>query len=442
MKRFLTTFIALVTLAWAWQLSSMPPVPAGPAAQAWMWREQALLLTGLWSFALMSLAMVLATRPVWLERPFGGMDRIYRVHKWAGILAVGFAALHWLVEMSDDVIKSVWGREGRLPREHGSGFLEAMRDVAEDLGEFAIYALLAMLVLTLWRRFPFKIWRYLHKVMPVLYLALAFHAAFLAPRDYWTQPVGAMLAVLIAAGSMASVLALAGSIGRRRRVAGVVESVREAGPGVTEVSCRLDEGWRGHQPGQFAFATFDRLEGAHPFTIASADRGDRRIVFEIKALGDYTRGLAQRLKTGQAVQVEGPYGCFSLPSGQTRRDQVWIAGGIGVTPFIAWLEALQARPDAAPEADLYYCVRDRDADPFVARLESLCAQLPSVRLQVLSSGHNENLNAAMLGERMRSRGAADVWFCGPQGLADTLRKGLRDKGLTGIRFHQEAFEMR
>ena len=35
--------------------------------------------------------MTLATRPVWLERPLGGMDRVYRLHKWSGILAVGFA---------------------------------------------------------------------------------------------------------------------------------------------------------------------------------------------------------------------------------------------------------------------------------------------------------------------------------------------------------------
>lgn len=168
--------------------------------------------------------------------------------------------------------------------------------------------------------------------MPVLYLALAFHAAFLAPLDYWTQPVGVLLAGLIAAGSVASVRVLAGRIGQDRRVGGVVESVRDAGAGVTEVVCRLDEGWRGHRPGQFAFATFDRLEGAHPFTIAGADRGDRRVRFQIKALGDYTRGLAQRLQPGRPMQVEGPYGCFDLPQSLDGREQIWIAGGIGVTP--------------------------------------------------------------------------------------------------------------
>lgn len=442
MKRFLSAFIALVTLAWAWQLFSNAGTAAGVPTNAWVVREHALTLTGLWSFALMSLTMVLATRPVWLERPFGGMDRIYRVHKWAGILAIAFAALHWLVEMSDGLIKALWGREGRLPKDHGGSVLEAMRDVAEELGEFAIYALLGMLVLTLWRRVPFRMWRSLHKVMPVLYLALAFHAAFLAPLDYWTQPVGLMLAALVVAGSVASVRALMGWIGQGRRVGGVIESVAEPGQGVTAVSCRLDGGWRGHRPGQFAFASFERSEGAHPFTIASADRGDRRVTFQIKALGDYTRGLAQRLQPGQAMQLEGPYGCFNLPTGHEERDQVWIAGGIGVTPFIAWLEALQAAPEQAPEADFYYCVRDRESDPFVARLETLCAQLPSLRLQVISSAHQQTLSAAMLDDRARKEAVTEVWFCGPRGLADSLRKGLHEMGVSRFRFHQEAFEMR
>jgi predicted ferric reductase len=39
---------------------------------------------------------------------------------------------------------------------------------------------------------------------------------------------------------------------------------------------------------------------------------------------------------------------------------------------------------------------------------------------------------------------AEIWFCGPSGLAEALRNGLRAMGGMGRqpRFHQEAFEMR
>jgi predicted ferric reductase len=208
------------------------------------------------------------------------------------------------------------------------------------------------------------------------------------------------------------------------------------------VRCQLDQGWRGHRPGQFAFVTFDHSEGQHPFTIASADRGDRTISFQIKALGDYTRGLTNRLQPGQAVTVEGPYGRFDLDRRNPRAQQIWVAAGIGVTPFLAWLESLQDTPGQVPAADLHYCTRDRETDPFIARLESLCASLPGIKLQVHGSRQGEVLTAAgMVAAKDRSR-RTEVWFCGPQGLSEKLRKGLDAAWPGNLRFHQEAFEMR
>ncbi len=165
-----------------------------------------------------------------------------------------------------------------------------------------------------------------------------------------------------------------GGIGRARTATGEIVAIEHPAPDVTTVRCRLDRGWRGHRPGQFAFVTFDDKEGAHPFTIASADHGDRVISFQIKALGDYTRSLATRLQPGQTVRVEGPYGRFDIARCNPRARQIWIAGGIGVTPFLAWLESLQANPDSAPAADLHYCTRDQATDAFVPRLESLVRQ--------------------------------------------------------------------
>ena len=104
----LAGLLALFCAAWL-QTFLSASIPEGTAT-LWLIRQQGLYLSGILSMALMSLVMVLATRPRWLEAPLGGMDRIYRVHKWAGILAVGFAALHWLVELSDDLIKTLWGR--------------------------------------------------------------------------------------------------------------------------------------------------------------------------------------------------------------------------------------------------------------------------------------------------------------------------------------------
>lgn len=435
MKTLLTCLLALITLAWGWDITHA--VASTHVHPLWGARQEMLYLSGLLSVAMMSLAMFLATRPVWLEAPLDGMDRIYRSHKWAGILAVSFAALHWLIEMSDDILKATIGREGRVPKEQFIGLLEVLRDLAKDMGEWALYAVLAMLVITLWKKFPYRTWRFMHQAMPVLYLMLAFHAVLLAPTDYWAQPVGALLAMLLAAGIYGAVSSLLGRIGKTREATGNIIAIEQPAQDVTTVRCRLDQAWRGHLPGQFAFVTFNDSEGAHPFTIASSDRGDKTVSFQIKALGDYTRDLAGRLQPGQTMRVEGPYGRFDITRRNPRARQIWIAGGIGVTPFLAWLESMQTSPEQAPAADLHYCTRDQTTDAFVPQLQSLCAALPGIRLHIHGARQGATLTAASLAISRKS----EIWFCGPAGLADTLRKGLALPGWRP-RFHQEAFEMR
>ena len=441
MKTLIASLLSLVTLAWGWDVFTSV-APQGVQA-LWLVRQHALHLSGLLSVALMSLVMFLATRPVWLETPLGGMDRIYRAHKWAGIGAVGFAAAHWLIEMSSDILKATVGRTGRVSSEKFTGFLEVLRELAGDMGEWAIYAVLAMLVITLWKKVPYRAWRFVHQAMPVLYLMLAFHAALLVPTSYWMQPVGVLLGILLMAGVYGAVESLRQAIGKARQASGEIVSVEHLPGDVCAVRCRLNATWQGHRAGQFAFVTFDGKEGAHPFTIASAERSDksdhsdRTIDFQIKALGDYTQGLAQRLQVGQSVRVEGPYGRFDLARRNPKAHQIWIAGGIGVTPFLAWLESLQANPQDAPSADLHYCTRKQDTDTFALRLQKLCATLPGVRLHI----HDASLGATLKAQTLAVSGRSEIWFCGPAGLGKALRQGLKSLG-QAPRFHQEAFEMR
>ena len=459
MKTLLAGLLIIVSSAWCLDIVSTT-FPA-TSATLWIIRQEALYLTGLLSIALMSLSMLLSIRPGWLEKPLGGLDRVYRLHKWSGILAISFGAAHWLIKQSSGMIKLLIGTEGRLPKTEYSRFIDLLREIGDEMGEPGLYIMLAMLVITLWRGFPYHIWRQLHRGMPVLYLMLAFHAAILAPPAYWMQPVGVLLGGLIAVGTIASVIALAGLIGRHRKASGKIVSVSNEGD-ATELTCRLDENWESHRPGQFAFITFSQLKewpsfingdlrigillhrfrGAHPFTIASADRGDQTITFYIKALGDFTRTIARRVQVGQSVTVEGPYGRFQLDRHSPRCRQVWVAGGIGVTPFLAWLESLVLRPSEVHCVDFHYCTRDREADRFVNRLQVLCSALPGVRLYIHSEKHGEVLTAQSLKATDDQAKKTEVWFCGPRGLAEGLRKGMKNTWNGRWRFHQEAFEMR
>ncbi|HEH9259105.1 TPA: ferric reductase-like transmembrane domain-containing protein [Pseudomonas aeruginosa] len=427
--------LAAALAAWGLTLAVDPPA----SLDIWVVRKQAILLTGVASFALMSLIMLLAVRPVWLEKPLDGLDRMYRLHKWAGILAIVLGLLHYLLELASPWLAGIVGKPVKGPRVET--FLDVFRGSAKELGEWSAWILGGMLLVTLWQRFPYHLWRYVHKALALVYLVLAFHSVVLAPASYWSQPAGWLVAACALLGSACALLSLSGRIGRTRRHAGVVTAVERHGESLLEVTCRLQGDWS-HRAGQFAFLTCDRLEGAHPFTIASADRGCGEVRFSIKALGDYTRRLQDNLEVGARVEVEGPYGCFDFRRGLAGR-QVWVAAGIGVTPFIAWLESLQAAPESAPSVELHYCVRNSQEALFAGRLRELCEHLPSVTLHIRYSDEQGKPQAAQLGVLKSAEGRwPSVWFCGPQGLADSLRRDLRRQGMPLRLFHQEAFRMR
>ena len=72
----------------------------------------------------------------------------------------------------------------------------------------------ALVVLALWRRFPYHLFFKTHRLMAPLFLAFVFHAVVLTPADYWTAPVGPVLALLLAAGSAAAGVSLFRRIGQ------------------------------------------------------------------------------------------------------------------------------------------------------------------------------------------------------------------------------------
>ncbi len=448
----------LLTLTLAW-LAVAPPTlglwplvdPQGTAGGWWMLRQHAIHLSGLWSMGLMSLIMLLALRLPQLERPLGGMDQVYRLHKWAGIGAGLTAVLHWGAKEGGGWIKDLWGRAGHPAREAVLPWFTDARGLAKDMGEWAFYLLLAAMLITLWQRLmPYRPWRIVHRAMPVLYLALVFHTVALMPLSFWALPLGLLMGALLALGSLAALWSLAGWIGLHRRHGATIHAVQalaDAPDAPLEVVCALPPSWPGHRAGQFAFVRFDRAEGAHPFTIASAPgslgesvHGEPLLRLLIKPLGDYTRSLRQQLRVGQSVDIEGPYGHFD-GQGSGTRQQVWVAAGVGVTPFLALLEARQAGvaqpPQEAQPVHMHYCTRDAARDPLLARLRTLCAQSqPPVSLTVHSDAQGQRLTPQVLAA---DAAPLDIWFCGPQGLGDTLGEHARS---APWRIHRESFSMR
>jgi predicted ferric reductase len=400
--------------------------------------------TGIIGIGVMSVGMILAARPVIFEPYLGGLDKMYRLHKWLGITGLVMAITHWLWTQAPKWLVALEWMErpvrsrGAEPTQAMFQFFHAQRGLAEGIGEWTFYAAVVLIALALVKRFPYRLFFKTHRVLAIAYLLLVVHGTMLMNFSYWGEVIGPLMAVLMTAGSAAALGILFGLVGRSRQVSGVIESVRDDQDiRVVEVNIRLKGNWRGHQAGQFVFVTFDEKEGPHPFTISSDWKDDGRMLFLIKGLGDYTRTLATTLKVGAGVTVEGPYGQFNFSGKQPH--QIWVGGGIGITPFIARMKSLAERPDGRI-VDLFHTTVDFDEEA-IGKLRHDAAAA-KVRLHVLVDAKDGRLNAERICQAVPDWKSSDIWFCGPAGFGDALRRDFRTKGLAAANFHQELFAMR
>ena len=404
--------------------------------------------SGVLAMAAMSMAMILALRPARVEGWFGGLDKMYRLHKWLGIGGLVAAIGHWLI-VNGPRWAVGWGWleppvRGTRPASGNAleALLAGLRDPAEGLGNILFYAVAALILVALVPTIPYGWFRRLHRLLPVAYLGLVFHAVVLTAFDNWLTPLGLVMAMLMAGGSYAAAVSLAGRIGVARRFRGTVVSL-QAFPGVRALrtAIRMAPGWPGHAAGQFAFALSDPREGAHPYTIASAwSPQDREIVFVTKALGDWTARLERMLRPGQEVTLEGPYGRFNFED--DRPGQIWVGGGIGITPFIARMDDLaRGGAQAARKVHLFHTTAEVDE----AALQRLAAdaKAANIVLHVLLDARDGLLTGARIREEVPDWREASLWFCGPAGFGDALRRDFAAQGFdTRRRFHEELFAMR
>jgi predicted ferric reductase len=174
---------------------------------------------------------------------------------------------------------------------------------------------------------------------------------------------------------------------------------------------------------------------AHPFSLSAApDGGSLRIT--VKGLGDHTGRIGQ-IEPGTRVLAEGPFGIFT---DDRRRGEkaVLIAGGIGITPIRALIEAM-----TGDLIVLYRVVADADVI-FRDELDRLCAMRGAV-LHYLVGDHSgagrDLLGPAHLLELVPDITERDVFLCGPPAMADHVRKNIREARVPRRQVHAERFAL-
>ena len=431
-------FVAYSALYWHHVIAAGLPLDA-----------QFSYFAGSCSVICMVLGMLLSTRPRAVETSFGGLDRMYRLHKHLGVAAMLLFMAHFATvpggpEEDDETAGtvSVQGSAATPAPAEAASREEEEEELPIDLfGLIAMIGFTLLIIITLNRKIPYHRWIATHRFMGLFYAVVSVHV-FLVLFDGEDIPLlsgpGVILALLILAGLAA--YGYRQLIHPRRRSHSFRLATVNKLERATEVVLKPKDGMFAFEPGQFAFVTIDSdgFREAHPFTISSGAQEDR-LRFTMKVLGDYTRRVRDNLTAGAAVAVEGPYGRFNPLRGSEK--QVWVAGGIGITPFLSVLRTMES--GHGKTVRLYYCVRSAREALFFDELEARAAELGNVTIARLDSDAGVRIDADAIATDLG--GALGDWtyyLCGPKPMIAAVSDGLRKRGVSARRVHKEEFEFR
>jgi len=379
-------------------------------------------------FALFALTFVLSARFKWLEDYFGGLDKMYHVHHTMGKAALLLLLIHpimlalrWIPE---DTGRLLWY------------LFPVHRQFEINIGSWALWGLILLMIFTLVIRLPYDKWKISHKLMGIFFFLGVAHIYYL-DLSFSSNPA---LMIYLSAFSIAGIAAwlykslLFDFIVNKPRFR-VVKVDRLSDKVIEIVLKPLDEALR-FKPGQFYFFSF-RAAGisreSHPYTVCDiANEGE--ITIMVKSLGDYTKQLYRELKTGATALLEGPYGRFDYRNGKS--NQVWIGGGVGIAPFISWANDLKRQNKSDLNMDLYYCVNTGKEATHLHLFKELEIQMDRFRVHLIRADVEGFFNP---GEIPRAS-EKDFFICGPKEMRKSLLPELTKLGVPKKSIHFEDFD--
>jgi predicted ferric reductase len=432
---WIAVYLALVAAPLAvLMIGEMPP-----SRGFWFDLSMALGFAGM---AMMGIQFALTARFRRLTAPFG-IDVIYLFHRYLAWIAFGLVLAHFAI---------LWVRD-----EEALGTTIDPREAPWELtaGRAALVLFGLAVVTSEWRkrlRLEYGLWRYAHVALATLGFAAA-TAHIIGVGNFTAQPGKRALWL---AATLGWVLLVAWvrvvKPWRQLRRPWRVAQVRPERNGTVTLALEPEghDGLRRFMPGQFAWlalraSPFGLRE--HPFSIASPPEWRPRLEFGIKALGDFSGGVAG-IQPGERAWLDGPYGVFSIDRHPEAPAFAGIVGGVGVTPMLSMLRSMAERHDRRP-VWLFYGNKGWDDVAYREELEALRDRLDLRLVHILEEpppdwqGERGFVTRELLERHLPAehRAAMHHFLCGPPAMTAAAEAALRALGVPAWHVHTEIFEL-
>ncbi len=369
----------------------------------------------------------ISTRHKALDTLFNGIDKSYIYHKYLSITVFIMVFAHNLMIGMAKRSEILAGKT--IPRNHFAMY-----------GAFSMYLFLILIIFAiLAKKLNYERWKTIHKIMILPYAFGLVH--YYGSSNYATFSTNAFsiwMNIINCIGLLSLIYSIIFYEKTSFKYHFKISKLEYVANGMMEITGHALESSMEFQSGQFAF--LKTLDGnnkfpSHPFTISQAPkRGE--IQFTIKGLGDHTKVLLDKIKVGDEFKVSGPHGKFNYKTGT--KNQIWIAGGIGITPFRSFS---QSNIDKDYSIDFFYAYNNKEEGAYVEELKSIVNN-DNLRLHLHNSEERGFLSLDEISKYIKTEEPVDVYFCGPKPMRENLKKQFKKSNINVSNFHYEQFQFK
>jgi len=384
---------------------------------------------GLVGFVLLLFQYVLSSKIKWIERGIG-LDVLFRVHRKVGLIALILITAHPILLFISEKLQ---GYETPLSVLKVLGVITLLL-LLVTAGAAYLYGLLPI---------RYETWKGIHRIGYAVFVLAFIHSFFIgSDLQKWPMKILWLILATVFIGILVYKLQQRSHIRRNPfKVAGVSQETYDTW------SVHFEGEHPPYNPGQFMIIQLLRdgkTSEPHPFTISSSPAGEM-LSISVKSLGDFTSTIG-RTKTTDMAYIDMPYGVFSFLNFDAM-DLVFIAGGIGITPFMSMLRYIHDEKLKKNVILLWGNKTEQDI-AFREELETMESEMSSLKVVHLLSqqegwhGERGTINAEVLKKYVGNFQACQFFICGPPPMMRAVERTLTDLGAPKNRIHYERFALR